>query len=365
MQTSGKNSANKLVAILVITLLIGVALGYFPFHLHTQTREKTKTPVPSIYQVCSNSTNQPCVVAGNVSYNQTDLATARGLLNGTYPNNLTYDWSPIFYQKNSSVNFTFTFPKNKYFNSSFYPGNPNSENWTYPTTVYFGVNGNLLFIYMVVMRWMTGPYAFNGSYGSISEFNIFAQSGNYSYGFTNWVEMLPENPNVTNALYSPWITNRFGLYNYPVFNYPAPTNTTFGVNPNANLSISPTLNNSSCSLIKYYPSNGAGVNGSEAIAGGKGNTSWAGNGLVFGSYKEPLFTSLLYVINITNVENRFGNIDGYPYLDLKFNLNTVLNPAAYYICQHSFAEFYAINSEWPINNIYAINNYSTYMRVIL
>lgn len=367
MGTSSKNQTSKFIAILVIGLLIGVALGYLPSHLPNLTVEKTKAPKPSIYQACENSTNKPCIVAGNVSYNQTDFGMISGFFNGSYPNNLTYVWSPLFYQKNASVNFTFSFQKNKYFNASFYPGNPNSGNWTYPTTAYFAVEGRFLFIYITIMRWTTGPYGLmnngnNGVYGSRSQFNIFAHSGNYSYGFTNVMDMTPENPNVSSAVYVPWITDQYGLFAYPIINFPQ-VNTSFGVNPNANLSLSPYFNNSSCSLIKYYPPNGEGVNGSGAIYGGKGNTSWVGNGLVFGSYEEPIFSSLLYVVNLTNVENRLGTVDGYPYIDLKFNLNQVLPHQAYDVC--GLAVMYAINSEWPINSIYAINNYSTYMRVIL
>lgn len=379
------NKKMKVISIIAISLLIGVSVGYLPFHIQGTNKERTKDTEVSKYQACENSVNQLCVVAGNVSYNQTDLKIVYSMLSnnntGIQSGTQFYLWSPSFYQQNSSVNYNFSFQKSEYFISSYYPGNPASENWAYPVTTYFAVMNNLLLVYTTVDYWYTGPYGFQ-NYSNVTAglsagftFSIFASSGNYSYGFSDYFVMNPPTLYANDTLkgsYVPWLTNNTGYYGYSYIESPSSStgNSSFWINQLSNVTFPAFPNSTQCQLIgskgytddQFYTRNESGPYSAPA----NNTTSWVGKGLILGSYYQPYFTSFIYIINMSKIKSQFGIIDGNHYIDLKFNLNTVL--ASYppkYICNDSYDDLYSINSEWPINSIYSIDNYSTYLRVIL
>src|SRR5579884_3968894 len=323
------------LALLITGMLIGsfIGFGVSVLNNHSVTTIPSETTSSSRTVTSGTSSNSEVTCQPNSTGTTGVISTAN------YPSNLfqfvvmlmdqnvtlpgsvviaDYDslFSPSFFNEQSSLDFDFQFVKNQYFKPEMYGGQfNNSLSWlTYPTHILMGTEGGLLFVYAQVL---------------------------YIYGFGEVNNMLPGPLNSSYALeYGNVVQTPEGFYVY-AFQSWYTRNQTYYVGP---------------ATVYYSAGNGT----YDSLTSYNNTGFYWGGSVILGSYREPLMTRYLYVINMTRLPQV---TEGCRKIEMMFSLYSILpfglNTGG------SFFDFYPLIDNYPSHSLYGPFNYSKYLEFYL
>jgi hypothetical protein len=245
-------------------------------------------------------------------------------------------FSDANFQSNTTLQFSFEFPIHSEFNPEMYAGNYSSDIWTYPSQVSLGYQDGLLLAYVQIFNLYGSPYGNSSDRGS-NTLTMFLHHGNWSYGLGQHNAMVsaPFASSLAILNGAP-IQTPDGFFVYNGLNFLIGNQTYYDGPP------------------EYDFPFGTGTYDASRTVNQTGFLWTAA--LLAGSYREPLMTRYLFVINASRVPN-LGS--GCVSLQAMFNL-TSLSPFA----TATTANF-QVTDNFPAHRIDGPLNYSNYLTLEL